>query len=259
MAAQDALLDWLENEFYGKPTGGDAIKQAPELTNEQAYRLRQELVKRRVAKGDAHIGYKIAGGWSGVVAEKEEPRGEPVVGPLMRSGLVAHGGTFAYAGAARVFVEAEVAVMLRHDLKGPATLPQVLAAVDGYFAGIEIVPAGSGPRASSQHRILGSKFTGGVVVGSQLTPARGLDISLEGAMISINGVPRAAATAMNVMGSPLIAMQEVANRLAVYGEYLKAGMIVITGTITGTTDVRPGDLVEASFTRLGKASVRITD
>jgi 2-keto-4-pentenoate hydratase len=61
------------------------------------------------------------------------------------------------------------------------------------------------------------------------------------------------------MGSPLIALQEVANRLATYGEYLKAGMIVITGTITGMTDVRPGDLVEASFTRLGKASVRITD
>ena len=252
----NALLDWLENEFYGKPTGGDAIKLAPDLTNEQAYRLRQELVKRRVAKGDPHVGYKIAGGWSGIVAEKEEPRGEPVVGPIMRS---AHGGTFSYAGAARVFVEAEVAVMLKHDLKGPATLPQVLAAVDGYFAGIEIVPAGSGPRASSQHRILGSKFTGGVVVGPQLTPAQGMDISLEGAMVSINGVPRAAATAMNVMGSPLIALQEVANRLAVYGEYLKAGMIVITGTITGMTDVRPGDVVEASFTRLGKASVRITD
>jgi hypothetical protein len=35
----NALLDWLEIEFYGKPTGGDAIKQAPDLTNEQAEHL----------------------------------------------------------------------------------------------------------------------------------------------------------------------------------------------------------------------------
>jgi 2-keto-4-pentenoate hydratase len=262
MPSNNELLDWIDNEL-NKPTGADVIKQAPGLTALEAYRLQVALAQRRVSrggKGEALIGYKIAGGHSGIRQDKEEARGEPVVGSLLRSGLVDNGGTYAYAGVARVVVEAECAIMINRDLQGPGLrVSDVLAAVEGYFAAIEIVPqSGSGARASLQHRILSSKFSGGIVLGAPLTPKQGLDLKFEGAIMSVNGEPRAAGTGVNIMGNPLIALADIANRLAAAEVGLKAGQVFMTGTITGLTPVAVGDVVEAGFTRLGRAGVRIT-
>ena len=66
----------------------------------------------------------------------------------------------------------------------------------------------------------------------------------------------AAGTGINIMGNPLNAVAEVANMMSKYGEGLKAGMVIMTGTVTGLTPVAPGDYVEASFTRLGRATAR---
>jgi 2-keto-4-pentenoate hydratase len=256
MADNKALLDWLENEFFGKPTGADVLTQAPDLTVDQAWRLRSELLQRRLAKGDAHIGYKIAGGGSGI--KVEGAKSEPVVGPMLRSGLNA-GEPYSFAGAAKVIVEAEVGVMMARDLSGAnVTRPEIINAIAGFFPAIEIVPQGNGPRLSLQHRTVGSKLNGAIVLGLPMTPPAGIDLTLEGALISVNGEPKAVGTGMNIMGNPLNAVAEIVRTLAKYGEGLKAGHVLITGTITGTTPVAPGDYIEATLTRLGRATVRFT-
>lgn len=255
-AKELALLDWIDNELFGTPTGIDIAKHAPELTLDDAYRLRVKLLARRVAKGDVHVGYKIAGGGSGIQVAGAEAA-SPTVGPLMRSGLVYPPDTYSFAGSPKVIVEAEIAVMLKKDLMGPGlTQREVLAAVEGYFPAIEIVPQSGGPRASAQARALATKFSGGIVLGTPLCSPHGIDLAMEAAMMSVNGEPKAAGTGINIMGNPLNAVAEVANMMSKYGEGLKAGMVIMTGTVTGLTPVKPGDYVEASFTRLGRATAR---
>lgn len=250
-----ALIDWAHNELFGKPTGKDALEAFPGLTLPEAHRARMAVVERRIQAGDALVGYKIASGWSGIPST--EPRAEPIVNSLMRSGVVAHCGEYRFAGAPKVAVEAECAVLLARDLEGPGITPNdVLHAVEGYLPAIEIVPQVAGPR-NPPHRTLLGKFTGGIVLGAPLAGKHGLDIALEGAVMRVNGVPRATGTTVNIMGSPLIAVAEIANRLAAAGLGLKAGMVLMTGTITGITPVATGDLVEAAFTRLGSATVHM--
>lgn len=251
----DALVEWAYQEIFVSPTGKDVLEAFPGLTVQDAHRARAAVVARRVAAGDALAGYKIASGWSGIPSR--DARAEPVVQSLMRSGVVMQAGKYAFAGAAKVGVEAECAVLLGRDLQGPGvTVTDALAAVEGYFPAIEIVPQGGGPR-NVPYRTLTGKFTGGIVLGAQLTSKHGLDIGLEGAVIRVNGVPLATGTTVNIMGNPLVAVAEIANRLGEAGLGLKAGMVLMTGTITGMTPVAIGDYVEAAFSRLGTAAVHM--
>jgi len=255
-AHMTTLLDWTENELFGTPTGVDIAKHAPDLTAPDAYRLNAALVLRRVAQGDTHIGYKIASGASGIRAETAEPR-QHVVGSLMRSGLFAGPDPVPFGTASKMVVEAEVAVLLKRDLQGPRlTMADVIGAVEGYFPAIEIVPSTGGPRGSHLSRIVSSKFTGGIVLGNALHAPHGIDLQLEGAIMRVNGEPMATATGVVIMGNPLTAVAAIANQLAEIGVGLKAGMVLMTGTFTGTTPVKPGDCVEAAFTRLGSATAR---
>jgi 2-keto-4-pentenoate hydratase len=57
--------------------------------------------------------------------------------------------------------------------------------------------------------------------------------------------------------SPINVLAAMANRLAAAGEYLRAGQIVITGSLPPPQRVGPGNiLAEAEFSRLGRVTVR---
>jgi 2-keto-4-pentenoate hydratase len=52
------VLDWLEAQIFEDGPVGDVVDKIPRLDAGDAYRLRDALMKRRIAKGDRHIGYK---------------------------------------------------------------------------------------------------------------------------------------------------------------------------------------------------------
>ena len=251
------LLDWLEGQIFGDDAFGDVLEREPGLTVVDAYRLRDALMKRRIAKGDEHIGYKAAGA-SRAVQAQEHAEG-PIVGCLMRSGLVAEGESIAATGYKRVIVESEVAVLLKHDLAGPGvTVLDALRAIEGYFPAIEVIAQREvrGKR-SHQMRILGAKFAGGgIVVGGPMHAPHGIDLRLEGMVISINGKVQGSATGVEVMGDPLNAVAMMANTVGEFGESLKAGMVLMTGSFMGNLPVAAGDDVRVEFTRLGSVGVR---
>jgi len=58
------------------------------------------------------------------------------------------------------------------------------------------------------------------------------------------------------MGNPLNSLAWVANHLGGRGLGLRAGDIVMTGSVSKLLRPRAGDTVRATYTRLGSASVR---
>jgi 2-oxopent-4-enoate/cis-2-oxohex-4-enoate hydratase len=99
-------------------------------------------------------------------------------------------------------------------------------------------------------------FNGGHVFGQPLTSPPGIDLRLEGVVLRVNGEVRASATAVEVLGDPLNAVVFIANKLAELGLSLKAGMVLMTGSIVPSVVVSPGDEVQVDFTRLGQVRVR---
>jgi 2-keto-4-pentenoate hydratase len=73
---------------------------------------------------------------------------------------------------------------------------------------------------------------------------------------SINGVVQGSATGVEVMGNPLHAVALVANKIGAAGGTLKAGMVVMTGSLIANLPVAPGDHLQVEFTRLGRVQAR---
>ena len=255
-----AVLDWLEAQIFDNGPAGDVLEKIPALGVVDAYRLRDALMKRRIARGARHIGYKVAGA-SRAIQTTEHVDG-PMVGCMMHSGLYAESAPIAIGSYNRVIVESEVAVLLKHDLAGPGVgVTDVLLATAGLFPAIEVVASrGERVKRSHQMRIIGSKFTGGgIVVGGPLCSPHGIDLRLEGMVISINGEVRGSATGVEVMGNPLNAVALVANTIAAFGAKLEAGMLIMTGSFIGNLPVAPGDDVRVEFTRVGNVTARFVE
>jgi 2-keto-4-pentenoate hydratase len=68
----------------------------------------------------------------------------------------------------------------------------------------------------------------------------------------------ATATAWEVMGNPLNSLAWIANHLGARGLGLRAGDVVMTGSVSKILQAKAGDTVRATYTRLGSASVRFS-
>jgi 2-keto-4-pentenoate hydratase len=87
-----------------------------------------------------------------------------------------------------------------------------------------------------------------------LTPVTHLDLALEGLVYELNGAVAATNTAAEVMGSPANSLAWIANHLGARGLSLKAGDVVMTGSVSALLRPKAGDVVRATYTRLGSVS-----
>jgi 2-keto-4-pentenoate hydratase len=99
--------------------------------------------------------------------------------------------------------------------------------------------------------------SGQFIFGSKLTSPT-IDLRTEGIVVSVNGKSVAAGVAWDLMGDPVNVVVATANHLAKYGECLRAGQLLVTGTPVWPPRVVPGEThtVRAEFTRLGSVSAR---
>ena len=58
-------------------------------------------------------------------------------------------------------------------------------------------------------------------------------------------------TGSEVMGNPINPIAWLANKMAEYNDYLKAGEIIISGSVVTPVRVNPGSHINITFTRLG--------
>jgi 2-oxo-3-hexenedioate decarboxylase len=90
------------------------------------------------------------------------------------------------------------------------------------------------------------------IVGATSVSPAGLDLALEACVLRINGAVVDTATGAAVQGHPAEALALAANALAVRGEAIEAGSIVLTGGMTDAVFIHDGDEVSVEFTTLGR-------
>jgi 2-keto-4-pentenoate hydratase len=246
------LTDWVERQLAAQQPVAEIIEQASDLAILDAYQIQQTLMARRSERGDRVIGYKAALTSKGM--QQQVGISEPLLGSRLRS----EDAPVSLHGFITSTLEPEVGVLLRADLAGPGmTRHEALPAIAGYLPCVEIGDIRSGEaRRSIQQTIVCNTFNGGHVFGQPLTAPPGIDLRVEGVVLRVNGDVRGSATAVEVLGDPLNAVVFIANKLAELGLSLKAGMVLMTGSIVPSVVVRPGDEVQVDFTRLGQIRVR---
>ena len=236
-------------------------KRFPGMTIEDGYRVSRAWVALQIAQGRQVIGHKI--GLTSRAMQISSQITEPDYGTLLDSMLfTATPGQVLRIPTDRFIaprVEVELAFVLKSDLKGPEIgVEQVLAATEYVTPAIEIIDARI-EQFDRHTKVMRKVFdtisdnaaNAGIVVGAGRADARAIDRPWVGAILRQNGVVEETGLAAGVQGDPAIGIAWLANKLAPWGETLKAGQIVLAGSFTRPVAAKKGDVFEADYGSLG--------
>ena len=186
---------------------------------------------------------------------------EPCYGHILSPCVYASDVEVPIGNLASPHIEAEVAFVLGEDLRGPGVTPvDVMRATRGILPALELVDLkvqGEGIQATDV--IIHNALHGGIVAGSRLCSLEGLELQYEGVTVEYNGQLHGSGTGAEVMGNPINPIVWLANKLAEFGDYLRAGETIISGSMVTPVEVKPGDYVKATYTRMGSVGARFVE
>jgi 2-keto-4-pentenoate hydratase len=228
---------------------------SPSIALDVAYRVQDELREALVARGERVIGWKA--GLTGRGAQDAMGIHHPASGFLLGDGVYATGDSVPLSRFAELVVEVETAFVMRTALAGPGVASAMaLDSVEGALPALELADLRWEGRPTPGDFIADGIAGNALVLGRPLMPVTGLDLALEGVVYELNGQVMATNTAAEVLGNPLNALAWLANHLAERGLGLRAGDLVMSGSISILLRPKAGDVVTARFTRLGSVSAR---
>jgi 2-keto-4-pentenoate hydratase len=222
----------------------------------EAYGLQDRLRAALVARGERVAGWKV--GLTTRASQQANEVEEPVSAFLLASGVFLSGAEVPAGRFVSPGVEAEVALVMRRELAGPGvTATQALLAVEGALPALELIDFRYDGKYVGTDVIAEGVFASAIVLGAALQPIAGVDLALEGLVYEHNGSIAGTATAAEVMGNPLNSLAWLANHLGGRGLGVRAGDVVMTGSVSRVLRPTGGDILRAAYTRLGTASVRL--
>jgi 2-keto-4-pentenoate hydratase len=214
-----------------------------------------ELRRKRLDGGDRPLGWKVGFG-APAMLERFGISG-PLVGFLTRGARVQSGESISLAGWAKPIAEPEIAVHIGRDVAAGADREAAAAAIAGISPAIEIVDLTSPPE--DPERILGGNIYQRHVVLAGAGPARagstadGLTCRIirHGSETARTSDPQANT------GEWVSIVRHVADVLAAFGERLRGGEIIITGSVVPPLTIEPDeDAIAFEVDPLGGVAVR---
>lgn len=225
------------------------------LSVTDAYGVQDRLREALLARGERVIGWKA--GFTSAATQAMFGATEPVCGFLLAESVFPSGSDVPLARFAQLAVEAEVAFVMREDLPGPGiTPPRALAAVDSVLPALELIDQRYRGNAVAADVIADGVYANAVVLGTPMALAGDLDLAREELVYELNGVVAATNTAAEVMGGPANALAWIANQLGGRGLRVRAGDLVMSGSVSVLLRPKAGDTVRATFTRVGSVAAR---
>lgn len=231
------------------------IDREPEITIEDAYRIQEAFVARRLAAGETIVGKKI-GATSRPVQEMLGVY-QPDFGMLTSNMVYQEGDTIDLSQMIQPKAEAELAFVLKEDLKGPGiTAMDVIRATDYVVPCFEIVDSRiTDWKLKIQDTVADNASCGVYVLGKTKGDPRKLDITLAGMVLEKNGELYSTGVGAAVQGSPANAVAWLANTLGELGIPFKAGEVILSGSQSTLVPVVDGDELVCTVGGLGSCRV----
>ena len=236
-------------------------KEHPGMTVEDGYAIQTAWVRLEVEDGRTIKGRKI--GLTSRAMQQASQITEPDYAPLMDDMFFETGSQIGIERFIAPRVEVELAFVLNCALKGPgATIFDVLRCTDYVTPALEIIDARieqfdrdtKAPRKVFD-TIADFAANAGVILGGRPIRPDATDLRWVGALLYKNAVIEESGLAAAVLNHPAAGIAWLANKIAPYGEQLKAGDIVLGGSFTRPTQVARGDVLHADYGALGGISV----
>ena len=258
MADTSALGAELYAALRARRTVAPLAARYPVLTIDDAYAISLDFLRRREADGERVVGKKI-----GVTSKPVQDMlgvHQPDFGFLTDAMWVADGASvdIVARGLIQPRAEAEIAFLLQADLNGPGvTAADVLAATEFIAPCFEIVDSRiENWKIGIVDTVADNASCGVFVLGAARVAPAGLDLAALQVRVMKNGALLSEGLGAAVQGSPLNAVAWLANTLGRHGVTLKAGEVILSGSLVPLAPAVAGDAFEMELFGIGGASVR---
>lgn len=256
--APDALIEETAERLLGAYDGALLPPVSPAFAAgdvEAAYAVQMAQVRRWRAAGRRMAGRKI--GLTSEAVQRQLGVGEPDFGHLFGDMVFETGQILPYGRLQQPKVEAEIALILAHDIDDPEVdAAGILAAVASVTPAIEIVSSRIADwKINIVDTVADNASSGLVMLGGPARRPDGLDLVNCGMTLSVNGQIVSRGKGSDCLGHPLNAAVWLARRSAALGSPLRAGELILTGALGPMAAVQPGDQVEAIIEGLGSVSL----
>ena len=221
------------------------------ITVEDAYAVQGLNLERRLTGGARLLGRKV--GLTAKAMQQMLEVDEPDYGALMDDMFIEEGDTVDLGTLIAPRIEGELAFVLGHDLIGPGVTAVAAArAVAGVTPALEIIDSRiANWKITLADTVADNASCGRVMLSGGLTSIDGLDLRLIGMALERNGEIVETGAGAAVLGNPLRCVAWLANKLAQFGEGLRAGDVVLAGALHRAVELHAGDVIRAEFAHLG--------
>lgn len=211
---------------------------------------------QRLKDGEKPIGWKV--GFGAPAAMEKLKLTAPLIGNLTDRAKLDSESKLSIAGWTKAAAEPEIAVFMGKDLPGGANRDAAKNAIAGIAPAIELADV-EFPPDDVEAILKGNIYQRHVILGAcDKTRARCV---LEGltAVVTRNGqeIARTPDT-QEATGDLVDIVRHVADMLGAFGERLRAGQVIITGSVVPPLWVEPGENLHFNLDPVGSVSVSFT-
>jgi len=238
----------------------DIAEATAGLSEADAYRVQFAVHERLAAKGDKLAGWKVAL----TLPQMYQPLklSGPVFAAVYQSGIRHSGAVFDPGWPLRPGIEPELVARISRDAaKGgaPYTADTIAAHVASLYCGMELVDNRyvDVSKLGGPGRIADNVLQAALVIGTEIKDWRKLDFpNLKGRSL-LAGKELASGPGSAVMGSALISLAWLANKLNEHGRQLRAGDLVLTGSVHPPAFLPGKGIARTEFEGLGGTEITI--
>jgi len=183
---------------------------------------------------------------------------QPDFGYLLDTMIYNEGEAIPMSGLIQPKAEGEIAFILKRDLIGPGiSSADVLRATECVMPCFEIVDSRiTDWKIKIQDTVADNASCGVFVLGDHAVDPRRVDLLTCGMVLEKNGEVVATGAGAAALGSPVNAVAWLANTLGRLGIPLKAGEVILSGSLAAMFAVKAGDNLRVTIGGIGGCSVR---
>lgn len=221
-----------------------------------AYRIQEINIVRREAAGAIRVGRKI--GLTAPAVQRQFQVDEPDYGVLLDGMALTHGGTLDFDCLIHPKIEAEVAFVLAADIT-ETDLDSIRRAVDYVAPSLEVVDCRIRDYdIDIVDTISDNAAVAYYVLGEQRGRLDDIDLPSVSMTLTCGDEIISAGKGSDCMGDPLNAVRWLARTAIAQGRPLRAGEVILSGSLGPIGVMRPGKAHTAVFTGLGAVTITTT-